>query len=622
MAVYKDFYRRLVESAELETLINATLKKLEQAERSKINSTRTAVIHELLRVCEGNFSLLAPFFFPKFRLDEDNKWQSLSLLRRPFLMDVLLMEPDSSLTIRGSRQLGKTVSIVARMRMNQILMPGHRTMYVAPLTEHIRTFANNYREMERGFRYPVTDPMLKQNMYFKEFPGNGFVQILRLLTSAGDARGKMVDDLIFDEFQDFDAALLADVEQVQRASKFRTTIYSGTSKTIDTALEVAFQDSSQGYFFVRSGDGRTYLNCGDPETVLSMIQKDGPTCPITGKLLDMTDGFFEHAFPDRISEGRKGLHIPQIIVQDFVSDPSEWKFIFEMLRKRGHNKVLQEVMGIPIVEGMREITREHLQCICTIPEDPDTLKKKAKSGHYRFVVSGVDWGGSDYNPATRTKVSYTAHAIIGQPPEGPAHILHMRKYAGMDYGTIAGMIGKDHIDYGCNAMASDFGGGELYRHILSEQGKVNPAKHVIFQYSAPDRPLVSKLETALPNAYGLNKTDSITKLYCSIRDVPQELLCYRWDHAQDCLLDFLNLYRIPSDVVSGKNFFNYRRHGANADDTLHAVNFAYTLIRLMRGEPMARDPKVQRALVDACGAGSAGVISSHGLIRGARPMSG
>lgn len=621
MAEYQDFYRTLTQSVELEQELNHALEYLQKAEANKDSQSRVRAINHIIKSCGGNFSLLTPFFYPKFLLDENNRWQALSLLRRPFLLDCLMMEPDTSLVLRGSRQIGKTVALVARMRISQILMPGHRTMYVAPLTEHIRTLANKYREMERGFRYPVMDPMLKKNMYFKEYPENGFLQILRILTSAGDARGKTIDDLIFDEFQDFDAGLLSDVEQVQRASRFRTTIYSGTSKTIDTALEVAFQDSSQGYFFVRSGNGRTFLNCGDPETVLSMIQKDGPTCPITGRLLDMTDGFFEHAYPGRIADGRKGLHLPQIIVHDFVRDPSEWKFIYETLRKRGHSKVLQEVMGIPIVEGSREITREHLQCICTL-SNPEALKKRAQRGDYKFIASGVDWGGSDYNPASRTKLSYTVHVIIGQPAEGPAHILKMTKYAGVDYATIAGLIGRDHVDYRCNAMASDFGGGEGYRYILSEQGKVSPSRHIVFQYSGPDKPLVSRIENNLPNSFGLNKTDSITKLFCTIRDVPQDLLCYQWDLASDCLLDCLNLYRIPSDKVGNKDFFTYRRHGAFPDDTLHAINFAYTLIRLMRGEPMARDPKVQRALVDAVGAGRAGVISTHGLIRGAAPMSG
>lgn len=617
-----DLYRTLQESVELTSRLESLVGELETAERAGNKTIAASRMQQIISVCDGNFSLLTPFFFPRFTRDSSGeKWVPLSLLSRPFLLDLMRLAPGESLVIRGSRQLGKTVAIVARARMTQQLMPGHRTMYIAPMTEHIKTFAQKYREMERSFRYPVVDRTLKQNLYFKEYPGNGSLQILRILTSAGDARGKTVDDLIFDEFQDFDAGLLGDVEQVQRASKFRTTIYSGTSKTIDTALEVAFQDSSQGFYFVRSGDGKTYLNCGDPETVVAMVQKDGPTCPITGKILNMLDGFFEHAYPSRIKDGRKGLHIPQIIVNDFVHDPLEWQFIYDTLRKRGVNKLLQEVMGIPIVEGLREITLQHLQSICVLG-DPAELRKRAKAGFYRFIASGVDWGGSDYNPAARTKLSYTAHCIIGQPTEGPPHILFMRKHAGVDYPTIAGMIAKDHRDYCATAMASDFGGGELYRYIMGQQGQINPARHLVFQYQGPEQPMVSKLNTALLNTFGLNRTESITRLFSSVRDYPQDLLCYDWDKASDDLKDFLNLYRIPSDSIGGKDFFTYRRHGAFPDDMLHATNFAYTLIRLMRGEPMARDPMVQRMLIDAAGTGAPIISPIPGMIRGARPMSG
>ncbi len=616
-----DLYRNIQQSVELENLLLSISDRLAEAEKTKDNLAKTRQLQAMIKACGGNFGLLAPFFYPKFTLDEENKWQPLSFMRRPFLLDIAMLLPGQSLTIRGSRQLGKTVAIIARHRIAQILLPGHRSLYVAPLTEHIRTFAQKHREMERGFRYPVSDRNLKQNMFFKEYPGNGYTQMLRILTSAGDARGKTFDDVCFDEFQDFDAGLLGDVEQVQRASKFRTTVYSGTSKTIDTALEVAFQDSSQGFYFVRSGNGKDYLNCGDPETAIAMVEKQGPTCPITGKLLNMLDGFFVHAYEGRIAEGRKGLHIPQIIVQDFIKDPSEWNFIYEILRKRGTNKFLQEVMGIPTVEGMREITLQHMQCICVLG-DPAELKKKAAAGHYRYIASGVDWGGSDYNAASRTKISYTAHVIIGQPAEGPAHILYMRKHAGVDYPTIAAMISRAHKEYHASAMASDFGGGELYRYLLGQDGGINPNRQIVFQYQSPNSAIVSKLNNSMSNGFGLNRTESITKLFSSIRDIPQDLLCYDWDKASEDLKDFLNLYRIPSDSIGGKDFFTYRRHGAFPDDILHATNFAYTLIRLMRGEPMARDPLVQRALMDYAGSGRPIVSPIPGMIRGARPMSG
>ena len=48
------------------------------------------------------------------------------------------------------------------------------------------------------------------------------------------------------------------------------------------------------------------------------------------------------------------------------------------------------------------------------------------------------------------------------------------------------------------------------------------------------------------------------------------------------------MYRVPSDQ-SGAPKFLYRRHGAKADDTLHAVNFAYAVGRMFLQESLVPD---------------------------------
>jgi hypothetical protein len=50
---------------------------------------------------------------------------------------------------------------------------------------------------------------------------------------------------------------------------------------------------------------------------------------------------------------------------------------------------------------------------------------------YRYVVSGMDWGGSDYNPAIKTKLSYTVHAILGVRTDGIMEGLHFKRYSGL-----------------------------------------------------------------------------------------------------------------------------------------------------------------------------------------------
>lgn len=59
----------------------------------------------LLPLCGFNFGLLIPYFFPRYPLDEP-----LSLLQRPFMFAMTCLAPDSIMTLRAGRQVGKCVT--------------------------------------------------------------------------------------------------------------------------------------------------------------------------------------------------------------------------------------------------------------------------------------------------------------------------------------------------------------------------------------------------------------------------------------------------------------------------------------------------------------------------------
>jgi hypothetical protein len=255
-------------------------------------------------------------------------------------------------------------------------------------------------------------------------------------------------------------------------------------------------------------------------------------------------------------------------------------------------KFMQEILGIPTEEGMREITAQDLKNICVLPETPETLKNltSPELGRYKYTVSGCDWGGSDYNPATRTKISYTVHAILGICWDGSIEIIHIRQYSGMDYRSIANQICDDHKAYNCIGIASDFGVGAAYNMLLRENPIIRPERHFIFGYVGPQSALI-KAPSSGPgwfNQYSLNRTESITSLYQAIKS--RRFRCYSWDLAQDRLSELLNLYRVPTETVGGNSSFRYQRHGSKADDTLHAINFAFCLARIVLNEPILEDP--------------------------------
>jgi hypothetical protein len=588
------------------------LAALENSSRASDIQQRNDSLMGILRMCDYNLGVLAPYYFPNFA---DGK--PLSFLSRPFSFAMTHIQVGGYTCLRGSRQIGKSTGIVTRQRTMSHIFKGFSSIYIVPHGEHLKTYATRYREMERMFRFNKVPGKFRQNLTLKEYPNGSKVEMIRVLTSAHPARGKSASELIFDEVQQFDSQLLPEIQQIQKASKMPMTTYAGTSLTTTTFLETLFANSSQGMWHVRAGNGKDWLNTGDVETALKIIRPQGPTCPITGKILNMEDGLYVHAYPEVLKAGRPGFHIPQIIIPDLVNNPIKWDEIYQAMLDYDSHKFIQEVLGIPTQEGEREITETELHAICTAGSK-DSLLRKAQSGHYRYIVSGCDWGGSDYNPATRTKQSFTVHCILGIKHNADIDILHFKKYSSMGYREIVDSIMGDHVKYKGNAIATDAGVGSAYNMLIRESGAVRTERHFIFRYAGPNTaPLTTpKQGHGEINEYGLNRTDSITTLYDAIKR--GRIRCYDWSESGNHLLEFLNLYRTPSESASGVNYFTYTKHGSKPDDPLHACNFAFALARVMIGEPIVNDRQLQERLQKLLSGNSVRPNASgrHGVVSG------
>lgn len=572
----------------------------------------TSRVQLLLKKCNYNPGFLVPHFFPRYP-----KQKPLTLAVRPFSYSMFAMQVGGWSVFRASRQVGKSTSFGARQLMNSHMLPNYRSLYIVPHEEHRKTYANRLREMERAFAYRVNSPHHRQNLNYKEYPNGSIIELIRVWTSADESRGKTTDELLYDEYQHFDVNLQPEVEQTQKASDIPSTIYAGTSLTVDTALETRWLQSSQGVWMVRGPCG--WLNTGDKDVVLKMIRRHGLCCPETGHLLDVRNGEYVHGNRQALDDGFVGLHIPQIIIPDMIENPIEWEKIWRAYVEYDIKKFLQEVLGIPTMEGAREITLEDLKGMCFLTDTEEQARHKALNRHYNMVVSACDWGGSDYNPADKTKISYTVHVIMGLLPSGKIDILFIKRHSGMAYRDVASEIMYDHVRFGANAMASDFGVGAAYNMLIREQMPAD--KHFILAYVGPKTaPLSPPQGYAWFNQYSLNRTESITKLFEAVRQPDPRIRCFNWGRAETFLMDFMNMYRVPvENTSSGAGEFVYRRHGSKPDDTLHAINFGYTLLRLAAGEPLVEDRGLfNRIRQQLMGGGSWGVgrVGVPGVISG------
>lgn len=586
---YHDFAKLAREDPVFRNTMLTAIERVAQVERKD----RKVALKLAIEACQYNMGFLLPWFFPHF----GGPGAPMTLSRRPFAFPMFSQLPRGYLVLKGSRQVSKSTNLSARQLIMTQLMQW-ASIYIAPHPDHIRTYATKLRDMERCFRYSLTSKGFRNNLQFKEFKTGSRIELHRVLTDAGHMRGKTCDELLYDEYQLFDIRLEAEIRQLQRNTKNPVTIYSGTSTTIDSPLENRFQASSGGVWMLRSPNGKDFINCADPVQVLKMIRKDGLTCPYTDRIItNPLDGEYVHASPQMLEHNVVGIHVPQFLIPEFLT-PEEWPKIFDYL-EFGETRTLQEVAGIATEEGFKEINQSDLQNICTLPfQDSNELYRKLKvKNPYRFVVSGCDWGGSDAQMSRLTKTSYTVHVVLGIYGDGKMDILYMRRYSGMQYDEIAESILKVHAAYGGSAIASDFGAGLAYNTYLHRDARVNPNKHFVWAYSPPYLPMIMKPQfQQFPAQYMLNKTESITQLFEAIKK--QRIRCYAWPAAQSLLSDFLNSQRVHAETRHGRQYFLHIRNSTKADDTMHAVNFAFVLGRVLLREPMFDDPELRNYVYD------------------------
>ena len=577
-----------------QNLRSQAIKCSQLAESSKRNPNHKKELDKqiikLLHMTNFNLAPLLGFYFPRYPRTEPF---SLKNFPYAYAMFNLTFGRESVLCIKGSRQIIKSTCLGIRDTLALQLFNGLRCMLITPRQEQLKTLADKYKEVGQAYRFYRDHKKYRNNLFYKEFPNTSILKMVYVLTNADKVRGNSMDWLDYDEYQDFDASLELEVEEVMTQSPMPMITKTGTSKTVDSALEATYESTSRSVWRMRC-TGCNHDNYPTIENnVMDMIQPKGVCCVKCGKPLNVRDGQWAHQSPHMLDKGRVGLHVPKIIVPENTEDPTKWWPIYQKSLSKDKKSFYEEVLGIATQEGAREITVKELENICTQGPKSRNLKR-AKAGKYRYIVSGCDWGGSDYIPAHNLKQSYTVHAMLGITNNWDFHILHFDQYSGMNYQEIAGRICHTHKEFGGYAIASDFGVGALYNMRIREM--IDPHRHIIYNYTGPNSVFTGESQNAhLFNQLGLNKTDSITSLFDDIKS--GRIQCFDWSQSSEHLTQFTNLVRSPTDAGN----ITYRRHGSRPDDALHAVNFAVQLGKLVIGETPFEDEAVKDEILDRIG---------------------
>lgn len=497
---------------------------------------------------------------------------------------------------------------------------GNRALYLAPMQDHVKTFADKLRDMERGSIFSpdvALSKNLRNNLFYKESETGGSLRLMHVLSDVTKVRGQSIMKVMIDEAQDFDPGHLPEIAQAQRAfPDDRCTIFAGTSKDIDTCLETQYQAGSRGVWHIRGHTKGDWYSLNDPDTVKKILTVDGLVCPKTSKPLNPLDGEFVHEDRRRLLAGRPSFHLPQLIVPKYAAGQA-YQQIWQDSLDYSWDKFLMEVMGIPVAAGLTELGIEDLKRCC----DPDVTfqhyrTRAAKNKlRYKYIVSGCDWGGSDFNMATRSKLSYTVHVVYGVTADGRFDLLHAHKYSGMKYDEIAGMIVHDHNFFKASAIATDNGAGHYYNAYLADCGRIPKGNLIVMNYT-DNKLFLSRIDNDSPfNLFSLHRSDSISSLIQNIRD--KRLRFPRWDLSKGFLEDILNIRRNITENPSGRGIMRYIKAGNRADDFMQATNFALTLAKAILGESIIANRAAVEDIRKTIGGSAVRVSPNAGLFGGA-----
>lgn len=410
------------------------------------------------------------------------------------------------------------------------------------------------------------------------------------------------DGIAVHNCQNFDPEHLPEIEQVQKAYlKTRTTLFAGTSLHKNTCLDAMYHSCSRGVWHVRCSCPKKHHAMNNIEDIPKMMSPSGLCCPETGKLVNPLIGEFVHESPTLLEMRQASFHIPQVIVPEYAEGDA-WLAIWKDFKRYPLNKFLQEVMGIAVDAGVTELTEDDLKACCDDYSmaglQQDILKGKK---HFSYIFSGVDWGGSDWQQAARTKQSYTVHTMYGLEPDGRLRLVNADQYSGMHYQMIAGTIVARHNKYHGFAFGTDNGGGQYYNAYLRDCGHIPTNRLVHFNYSDV-KLMLDRIPHPDAVIASLHRTDSISALFADIRN--KRIIFPRWEEVRPFAMHFLNVTRNITERPNGNTIFRYLKDPRVADDFLHSTNYAAMMKRITLGEPLIPNAQIVRELQALMGVGT------------------
>jgi len=492
---------------------------------------------------------------------------------RPF-REVYDMDPPM-MTVKCSRQVGKTLSIGAIKVLKCVAIPYFTSLYIAPLSTQASRFSTTYLDpfiLSPLVKKYYRDASSKKNVFEKTL-SSGSIMFLSYAETEQDAdrvRGVAGDAISIDEVQDVALEALPILYETLSASNYAWKRHYGTAKGELNGLEILFKRSSGNEWCTKCD------HCGKwniPDNFESCIKicsgLTGPVCQYCSQPIDFLKGRWVAARPQ--SKDHIGFHIPRFTLEA-RTNIKKWNELRSSIFGSGAyspSKIANEVFGLAAgVAGRILSQREAINC-CDLAKDKyDTCWPRDYRG-INNVVLGVDWS------VTGGVASYTVISILGYDYMGKCYLLYAEKIQGVDILDQVRRVNELYYQFGCQMIGSDRGVGVLQGQLLKEA--LGEEKVCMVQYTAAKVP--ARYDS--PGRYlSVDRTMVIDSVIMKMKLGREKFETPNWSLTQDLWSDALSVYEEESQ--SGRRL--YRKDEGSTDDWLHSVVFGNCAWMMMTGQ--------------------------------------
>ena len=481
------------------------------------------------------------------------------------------------LTVKASRQIGKTAGLGAILTLKAVAIPFSTSIYIAPLSNQSSRFSTSYLDpylnsplVKKHFR----DTSSKKNVFEKTL-SNGSVVYLSYAETPADAdrtRGIPGDLLFVDEVQDVQHDTLGVIYEALSASKYGYKKHFGTAKSEHNTLEVLFKKSNGLEWCVKCSHCSKWAIPWDHDTCIKICSgKEGPVCPHCFKPIDVRTGKWIAANPT--IKDHYGFHVPRFIIPERVT-PKHWRDIHEKIETYKPTLLDNEVFGLASGIAGRILSQKEAMLCCNSATTAFERTWPNDMRGINVVTLGVDWS------VTAGEYSYTVITILGYDYNGKSYLLHTERLNGVDILDQVRRVEQLALIYNVTMVGSDRGVGQLQFELLRKS--LGAHRIVPIQYVAAKQMLRYDMQGGFLAA---DRTQVMDRMFLRMKIGKTKFETPSWDLMSGFWVDALSIYEEES--IAGRKL--YRKDEATCDDWFHSCVFAHTAWMCVSGEYDLRD---------------------------------